>query len=217
MNSIDVLTDAFGRIPDILKRALDGADHAALTARLDPEANTLAWLAWHTGREQDAQIAELAGTDEVWVSDGWAERAGLDLPDTDMGYGHTAEQVAKVREINAKAAKLEAEAEHVAAGGDQARAQQMQGAAATVRRDADMELDRVQRQLSKAQADLANKTLAVKSDADVCLQVARIDADSRERVAEIQAQSRERLAAMNQALAQFGNDSSPEQKPGEAE
>ena len=128
-----------------------------------------------------------------------------------------AEQVAKVREINAKAAKLEAEAEHVAAGGDQARAQQMQGAAATVRRDADMELDRVQRQLSKAQADLANKTLAVKSDADVRLQVARIDADSRERVAEIQAQSRERLAAMNQALAQFGNEPSPEQKPGEAE
>ncbi|QIL69528.1 hypothetical protein G7048_03550 [Diaphorobacter sp. HDW4B] len=128
-----------------------------------------------------------------------------------------AEQVAKVREINAKAAKLEAEAESVAAGGDQARAQQMQGAAATVRRDADMELDRVQRQLSKAQADLANKTLAVKSDADVRLQVARIDADSRERVAEIQAQSRERLAAMNQALAQFGNDQSPEQKPGEAE
>ena len=128
-----------------------------------------------------------------------------------------AEQVAKVREINAKAAKLEAEAENVAAGGDQARAQQMQGAAATVRRDADMELDRVQRQLSKAQADLANKTLAVKSDADVRLQVARIDADSRERVAEIQAQSRERLAAMNQALAQFGNDPSPEQKPGEAE
>ena len=93
----------------------------------------------------------------------------------------------------------------------------MQGAAATVRRDADMELDRVQRQLSKAQADLANKTLAVKSDADVRLQVARIDADSRERVAEIQAQSRERLAAMNQALAQFGNEPSPEQKPGEAE
>ena len=96
MNSIEVLTEAFGRIPDLVKRALDGADHAALTARLDPEANTLAWLVWHTGREQDVQIAELAGTEEVWVSDGWAQRAALDLPDTDMGYGHTSEQVAKV-------------------------------------------------------------------------------------------------------------------------
>lgn len=124
------------------------------------------------------------------------------------------EQLAKVREINARAAKLEAEAEQLSStGGDQERAQQMQGVAATVRRDADIEMDRVRQQLSKAQADLANKTLAVNKDADVRLQVARIDADSRERVAEIQAQSRERLAAMNQALAQFGGDETTDTKP----
>lgn len=96
MNSTAVLADAFGRIPDLLRHALDGAPHALLTRRLDPEANTLAWLAWHTAREQDAQLAALAGVPEVWTTDGWAARAHLDLPDDDMGYGHTTEQVARV-------------------------------------------------------------------------------------------------------------------------
>lgn len=115
-----------------------------------------------------------------------------------------AEQVAKVREVNARADKLEAEAEEKrAAGGNQALAQQMEGVAATVRRDADQELDRVQQQLAKAQADLANQTMRLTKDADVRLQIARIDADSRERVAEIAAASRGRLDAMGQRMDQF--------------
>lgn len=120
-----------------------------------------------------------------------------------------AEQVAKVREVNARADKLEAEAEEKrAAGGNQALAQQMEGVAATVRRDADQELDRVQQQLAKAQADLANQTMKLSKDADVRLQIARIDADSRERVAEIAAASRGRLDAVNQRMDQFTQNDS---------
>ncbi len=114
------------------------------------------------------------------------------------------EQVAKVREVNARAQKLEAEAEQLRTGGGNAElAQQMEGVAATVKRDADLELGQVQKQLAKAQADLANKTLQIKSDGDVKLQVARIEADSRERVAEIQAASRQRMDGMNKQLNQF--------------
>lgn len=117
-----------------------------------------------------------------------------------------AEQQAKVREINARAEKLEAEAEQLrAAGGNPALAQQMEGVAATVRRDADMELDELRRKLAKTQADLANKTLQIKGDQDVRLQVAHIEADSRERVAQIQAQSRQTLDAMSGRLNQFDN------------
>lgn len=117
-----------------------------------------------------------------------------------------AEQVAKVREINARADKLEAEAEQLRIAGGaaaEAQAQQMEGVAATVRRDADVELDEMRRKLAKTQSDLANKTLQIKGDQDVRLQVARIEADSRERVAQIQAQSRQNLDSMSGRLNQF--------------
>ncbi|HEY5844157.1 MAG TPA: mycothiol transferase, partial [Mycobacterium sp.] len=33
----------------------------------------------------------------IWSNDGWVDRFGLDLPRGDTGYGHTAEDVGKVR------------------------------------------------------------------------------------------------------------------------
>jgi hypothetical protein len=127
-----------------------------------------------------------------------------------------AEQQAKVREINARAEKLEAEAEQLrAAGGNPALAQQMEGVAATARRDADMELDELRRKLAKTQADLANKTLQIKGDQDVRLQVAHIEADSRERVAEIQAASRERLDAVDAQLNRFSTTTTDSQPAAE--
>ena len=115
-----------------------------------------------------------------------------------------AEQVAKVREINARAEKLEAEAEQMrSSGGDQALALRMANAAAAVRRDADVELDNMRRQLAKANTELANKTLQIRADQDVRLQVACIEADSRERVAQIRTRSCEHLDSMSGRLAQF--------------
>lgn len=114
-----------------------------------------------------------------------------------------AEQQAKVREINARAAKLEAEAQVAMAGGDSQRAQQMNDAAAFARRDADSALEKVQRQLAKTQAELANRTLQIRSDADIALQVARINADSRERVAEIAAAAKLDMGQLGERLAAF--------------
>lgn len=121
----------------------------------------------------------------------------------EMARTALAESQAKVREINARAEKLEAEAGAARSAGDGALAQQMEGVAATARRDADQELSRVSQQLAKAQADLANQTLKMTKDADVRLQAERIAADSRERVAEINAASAERIALMRQSMERF--------------
>lgn len=102
-----------------------------------------------------------------------------------------AEQQARVREINAKAAKLEAEA------GDAELASQ-------VRTQAGQELERVTEALRKAQAELANRTLTMNRDADTRIEVARIEADSRLRVAEIQADSRQRLDVIGNRLDKAG-------------
>lgn len=61
------------------------------------QANSICWLIWHSARVQDAQLAQIADVDQVWFSGGWVDRFALDLPRGAHGYGHTAQEVGKVR------------------------------------------------------------------------------------------------------------------------
>ena len=97
MTSADLLADAFGRINGIVEEVLDGADADMLTARPEATSNSIAWLVWHLTRVQDDHVADLAGTEQVWTSAGWAERFALALDVADTGYGHDPDQVAVVR------------------------------------------------------------------------------------------------------------------------
>ena len=97
MESRDLLLTAFDDVEEAVRGALDGIDPALLTARIDPEANTIAWLVWHLTRVQDDHVADAAGSEQVWTSQGWAARFALPLDDAETGYGATAEEVAAVR------------------------------------------------------------------------------------------------------------------------
>jgi hypothetical protein len=90
----DLLLEAFGRIPEQVHGVVDGLAPAELTARLDSEANSIAWLVWHLSRIADDHVAGLAHRAQVWTSAGWAQRWNLPLDAGDTGYGHTARQVA---------------------------------------------------------------------------------------------------------------------------
>jgi hypothetical protein len=46
---------------------------------------------------QDDHIADAFDLDQVWLSQGWEKRFGLDLPRHDTGYGHSPAKVGKVR------------------------------------------------------------------------------------------------------------------------
>lgn len=108
------------------------------------------------------------------------------------------EQQAKIRETNARAAKLEAEIQRVMGGEGQGA--DMQASVSQARRQASDELDRVMEQLRKAQADLANQTLKIRTDADTRIEAARIDAAARERVAEIQKASDQQIQKIEDRL-----------------
>ncbi len=97
MRSADLLRYAFDQVHDTLRAALDGLGPDDLTHRLAPDANTIAWLAWHLLRVQDDHVADVAGREQAWTADGWAERFGLPFPTSATGYGFDAEQVAAVR------------------------------------------------------------------------------------------------------------------------
>jgi hypothetical protein len=97
MTPAQLLKDAFGRIVEGGTAVVDGLTDDQLTHRIDPEANTIAWLVWHLARVQDAQVADAGGHEQVWTAEGYAERFGLPFDAAATGYGQSPEEVAQVR------------------------------------------------------------------------------------------------------------------------
>ncbi|WP_445162232.1 mycothiol transferase [Mycobacterium sp. Dal123C01] len=93
----ELLRDAFTRLIEHVDELTDGLTDELSNYRPTPDANTIAWLIWHSARVQDIQLADVADVEEVWTRDGWVDRFALDLPRRDIGYGHSAADVAKVR------------------------------------------------------------------------------------------------------------------------
>jgi hypothetical protein len=97
MTSVDLLTDAFGRVHDVVHNAVDNLTPGELAFRVDGTANSIAWLVWHLSRVTDDHIAEAASKEQVWIGDGWVERFGLPFGLRATGYGHGGDDVAAVQ------------------------------------------------------------------------------------------------------------------------
>ncbi|BBA86566.1 MULTISPECIES: mycothiol transferase [Mycobacterium] len=93
----ELLRDAFTRVIEHVDELTDGLTEQVANYRPTPAANSIAWLIWHSARVQDVQVADIAGVEQARTRDGWVDRFGLDLPRGDTGYGHGAQDVAKVR------------------------------------------------------------------------------------------------------------------------
>jgi uncharacterized damage-inducible protein DinB len=96
MEAKDILTDALGRIPDLVHAAVDGLTPEQLRWAPAPGANPIGWLVWHLTRVQDDHVADLLGAEQIYVTGDWAPRFGLKADPSDTGYGHTPAQVAAV-------------------------------------------------------------------------------------------------------------------------
>ena len=90
----DLLSDGYGRVPEVLKRVLKGLTKDDLDWQPRPDCNSIGWLTWHLTRQQDAQIAALMGEEQLWVKDGWHGRFNRSPDAGDIGFGHSPEQVA---------------------------------------------------------------------------------------------------------------------------
>jgi hypothetical protein len=97
MRTADLLADAFGRIRYEVHQCVDGLGPDQLAYRPDGAANSIAWLVWHLTRIQDDHVADVAGTEQVWTADGWADRYGLPFLASATGYGHGSGEVAAVQ------------------------------------------------------------------------------------------------------------------------
>ncbi|TXI51395.1 MAG: mycothiol transferase [Mycobacterium sp.] len=93
----ELLRDAFTRLIEHVDDLTDDLTEEVSLFRPTPTANSIDWLIWHSARIQDAQVAHIAGTEQVWFSAGWVDSFNLDLPRDAHGYGMSAEDVGKVR------------------------------------------------------------------------------------------------------------------------
>jgi hypothetical protein len=70
--------------------------------RIEPEANSIAWLIWHLSRVQDNHVLEITGREQAWLADGWAEKVGMEPDPSNVGFGHSKEDVDAVRPESAE-------------------------------------------------------------------------------------------------------------------
>ena len=97
MESSELLLDAYSRIQQTAHHAAEGLSAEQLAHRPEKDANSIAWLVWHLTRVQDDHVSEIAGQEQAWLAEGWAERFGLPAEPRLTGYGHTSEQVGTFR------------------------------------------------------------------------------------------------------------------------
>ena len=102
MDTASLLLELYGRIPPLAAAAVEGLDEEQLRRAPGPGANTIGWLVWHLARVQDHHIAELLGTEQIWVGGDWARRCGLEPDPSNIGYGHSAEDVKAVQPESAE-------------------------------------------------------------------------------------------------------------------
>lgn len=97
MNGAELIVDAFGRVRGVVHRAADGLTAPQLAERLDPDANSIAWLLWHLTRVQDDHVADAFGVEQMWTAQGWEQRFNLPFKTEASGYGQSSAEVGAVR------------------------------------------------------------------------------------------------------------------------
>lgn len=95
--SAQLLLDAFDRVHEEVPRVVAGLTEEQLGWYPGPRANSIAWLVWHLARVEDDHLAGVAGSEQVWTSQGWVGRFGLPFDPQDIGYGQSVEQAHEVR------------------------------------------------------------------------------------------------------------------------
>lgn len=96
MDALDVLRDLTSRPRDAAERMRPDLNPVSLNARPGGHDNSVAWLLWHSGREIDAQLADLTGHEQLWTAQDFARRFALGSAGDGVGYGHSAEEARRI-------------------------------------------------------------------------------------------------------------------------
>ncbi|MBI3090744.1 MAG: DinB family protein [Candidatus Tectomicrobia bacterium] len=98
----ELLVDGYGRIYQILRKALTGLSPEDLRWQPRPDGNSMGWLAWHLTRVQDHHIAALLDAPQLYLSDGWHAKFDRPADAQDIGFGHGSDEVARFQAADAE-------------------------------------------------------------------------------------------------------------------
>ncbi|MFQ5554047.1 MAG: DUF664 domain-containing protein [Acidimicrobiia bacterium] len=97
METSDILIDAYTRIQEVVHRSAAGLTQDQLAYRPEEGSNSIAWLIWHLTRIQDGDLAGVTGSEDAWVTQGWADRFGMARDVSINGMGDGPAEVAALR------------------------------------------------------------------------------------------------------------------------
>ena len=63
-----------GRVKTMLYLSLKGLTLEQICQRPSPQANPIAWIAWHMTRGFDRRISLMDGNDQTWIYEKWYEK-----------------------------------------------------------------------------------------------------------------------------------------------
>jgi len=92
-----LIMDIFMRISQEMEGLLNGLTVEVINQQPRPDCNSIAWLTWHLTRSHDRNMSEVAGKEQLWISDGWHARFNLPPNPAETGYGHSTEEAAAFR------------------------------------------------------------------------------------------------------------------------
>lgn len=101
MTYLDMLVESVERAQERFERLFEGVTveeaNRFPAVEVSGQIKSMTWLAWHTAREMDLQISDLAGREPIWFNQGWKEKFHLDLPDDTPDWRHCLDEAQKVQ------------------------------------------------------------------------------------------------------------------------
>ncbi len=97
-----LIMDGYGRVLEVLEKALGGLIQDDLNQQPHPDCNSMGWITWHLTRVQDDHIAGLMNEKQLWISEGWHARFNRPRNPEDIGFGLSSADVAAFKSPDAK-------------------------------------------------------------------------------------------------------------------
>ena len=93
----ELLRDSFTRLIEHVEELTDGLTDEVAFFRPTADANSIAWLIWHSARQQDLQLSDIAGIEQVWSATAGSTGSASTSRATPSDTATTPDEVGKVR------------------------------------------------------------------------------------------------------------------------